>query len=77
MDAASNDESLLAEIRAYCAEADMKPSTLGLYALGSSRFVDRLERRSAKALQDAEKVRAWMRANPPDARKRAGANATA
>ena len=72
MDANQDDESLLAEIRSYCAEANMKPSTLGLYATGSSRFVERLERRVAKADADAAKVRAWMRDNPPGKRKRQG-----
>jgi hypothetical protein len=60
-----DDKSLLAEITAYCEASGMKPSTLGLKSLGNSRFVDRLRRRIAKSEEDAEAVRAFMRANPP------------
>lgn len=69
----SDEETLLGEIKTYCAEADIKPTTLGLYAVGSSRFVDRLERRVAKSAEDAEAIRKYMREHPPA--KRAGKRA--
>ena len=67
----TDDQTLLAEIRAYCAEADIKASTLGLNALGNSRFVERLERRVQKAGKDAEAVRQYMAANPPRSKAKA------
>jgi hypothetical protein len=60
-----DDKALLAEITAYCEASRMKPSTLGLKALGNSRFVDRLRRRIAKSEEDAQAVRAFMAKNPP------------
>jgi hypothetical protein len=60
-----DDKTLLAEITAYCEASGMKPSTLGLKALGNSRFVVRLRRRIDKSEEDAAAVRAFMAANPP------------
>jgi hypothetical protein len=61
-----DDLALLDEIKAYCAAARTKPSTLGLKALGNSRFAVRLERKIVKATEDAATIRAFMRDNPPD-----------
>lgn len=56
---------LLSEVRAYCEEVGISPSTLGVRALGNSRYFDRLERRIEKAEEDAQKLRAFMAEHPP------------
>ena len=66
--AGMDDKKLLDEITTYCGASGMKPSTLGLKALGNSRFVDRLKRRIDKSEEDAATVRAFMRDNPPATR---------
>lgn len=64
------DTSLIAEITDYCERAGISASTLGVRALGNSRFLDRFTRKTEKAEEDALKVRAYMAANPaPDAQQ--------
>lgn len=58
------DQAIIAEVNAYCARAGIQPSTLAVRVLGNSRFFDRYRRREEKAAQDAEKLRAYMAANP-------------
>lgn len=63
-------DTLLEEIARYCAEAGISPSSLGLWALGNSRFVEREQRRVVKSQEDAAKLRAYMAANPASLRKK-------
>jgi hypothetical protein len=56
---------IIKEMWAYCEEARISPSTLSMRALGSSRFMWRLERKMAKLDEDRQKLRAYMAANPP------------
>lgn len=56
--------NLLSDVRAYCRAAGISPSTLGVKALGNSRFFERLERKLAKADEDETKIRDYMAANP-------------
>ena len=67
------NDSLLQEIARYCAEAGISPSSLGLWALGNSRFVEREQRRVVKSQEDAAKLRAYMAAHPADQRKKPSA----
>lgn len=67
------NDSLLQEIARYCAEAGISPSSLGLWALGNSRFVEREQRRVVKSREDAAKLRAYMAAHPADQRKKPSA----
>lgn len=67
------NENLLEEIARYCAEAGISSSSLGLWALGNSRFVEREKRRIVKSQEDADKLRAYMAANPAAKRKRQSA----
>lgn len=57
--------SIIEEVTHYCACAGIQPATLAVRVLGNSRFFDRLKRRQEKAAQDAERLRAYMAANPP------------
>ncbi len=57
--------SIITEVNDYCARAGIQPSTLAVRVLGNSRFFDRMRRRLEKADADAEKLRAYMAANPP------------
>ncbi|MDF2140837.1 hypothetical protein [Paenirhodobacter sp. CAU 1674] len=59
------DNALLDEIRQYCERAGISPSTLGVRALGNSRFFDRLQRKADKISEDAERLRKFMENNPP------------
>ncbi|NAZ37183.1 hypothetical protein [Rubellimicrobium sp. CFH 75288] len=62
-------EALIEEVRAYCAAAGIEASTLGVRALGNSRFFDRFLRRAEQEAEAAEKLRAYMAENPPEARR--------
>lgn len=55
---------ILEEIADYCAAANISPSTLGVRALGNSRFVERYERKLEKLSEDESSLRAYMRDNP-------------
>lgn len=59
-------QSLIKLIENYCADAGIEPSTLGVRALGNSRFFDRLKRKLGKIEEDGEKLVAYMAANPPE-----------
>ena len=59
------NDPLIHEIENYCTQAGISPSTFGVRAVGNSRFLDRLKRRSAEADRIAGKARAYMAANPP------------
>ena len=58
-------EALLVEIEDYCRRLGIKASTLGVRALGNSRYFERLERRAGRDADDAARLRAFMAANPP------------
>ncbi|MBS8227125.1 hypothetical protein [Vannielia litorea] len=53
------------EVRRYCEDAGIAPSTLSLRALGNGRFFERKKRRDIKDAEDSEKLRAYMAQNPP------------
>jgi len=57
--------TFIREIEAYCLEANQKPSTVCVRAIGNSRFYERLIRRGQKIEEDMAAIRAYMRANPP------------
>lgn len=63
---AMQQQSLIKTIEEYCASAGIEPSTLGVRALGNSRFFDRLKRKLGKIEEDGEKLLAYMAANPPE-----------
>jgi len=56
--------TIIDEVQDYCTRAGISPSTLGVRALGNSRFLDRLHRKIEKFEEDADKLRAFMAANP-------------
>lgn len=64
-------ESLLAEIEAFLAEADMKPTRFGKLVLNDGDFIRRLRNGSGVTVATVERVRSFMaseRANiaPPE-----------
>ena len=59
------EHDLISEIEAYCAATGISPATLGVRALGNSRFLERLQRRKAKLATDTDRLRDFMRDNPP------------
>ncbi len=58
-------EHLLEKIDAYCREAGISPSTLGVRATGNSRLYERLRARKERDAAVAAKVEAYIAANPP------------
>ena len=58
-------QDIIEEIQAYCEAAGISPSTLGVRALGNSRYFDRLKRRLDKTAEDADRLRTYMAENPP------------
>lgn len=59
--------ALLEEISDYCVRASTAPSTFGRRAVGDPSFVSRLQSGGECLPRTMEKVRAYMRANPPQA----------
>lgn len=57
--------TIIAELDAYCAQVGMKQSTVCQNALGNARLYDRMKRRIDQYAADAQKLRAYMAANPP------------
>lgn len=57
-------KNALEEINSYCEAAGIKVSTLTLWALGNSRFLDRFLRKIERADRDIAKIREYMRNNP-------------
>lgn len=62
---------IIAEIDAYSAQTGMKPTTLCQRALGNARLYDRIKRRVEKYGEEAQRLRAFMAANPPPERSAA------
>lgn len=60
-----SQNSILNEATMYCRKTGLALSTLAVRVLGNSRYFDRLQRRVAKEESDAQKLREFMRANPP------------
>lgn len=60
-----NAQDLKSEMERYCEKRGILPSTLGLLAVGSSRFFERFCRRHDQLARDEHRVRAYMAANPP------------
>lgn len=61
--------TLTEEIEDYCRRAGLSPSTLCVKVLGNSRYFDRLKRRGQRLEAEAEKLRAFMAANPPSSHR--------
>jgi hypothetical protein len=57
--------TIIAELDAYCAKVGMKQSTVCQNALGNARLYERMKRRIDQYAADAQKLRAYMAANPP------------
>lgn len=68
---AGMEHTLIEQIEDYCAQAGISPSTLGVRALGNSRFLDRLNRKIEKFEEDAIKLRSFMASNPPTKKQEA------
>ena len=64
-------DQFLTEAEAYCAQAGIKLATLGYYANSDTRLFARLQSGGECLPRTMEKVRAYMRENPP---KQAAAN---
>jgi hypothetical protein len=60
---------LIKDIRTFCTAAGIKPTTFGLRAVNDGGFVPRLDAGGQCLPRTVEKVRAYMRANPPAASK--------
>lgn len=58
-------DDLLFEIDAYCEAIGIKPTTLGRYAVNDGGFVARIRAGGQCLPRTAQKVRAYMLANPP------------
>jgi hypothetical protein len=58
-------KQLLSEAEAYCGAAGIKLATLGYYATNDTRLFARLRSGGECLPRTAEKVRAYMRDNPP------------
>lgn len=58
-------EDFLSEAEAYCAQAGIKLATLGYYANSDTRLFSRLQSGGECLPRTMEKVRAYMRDNPP------------
>ena len=59
-------ETILQELEEYCCATGLKPSTVCVRALNDSRYVARHKRRLDALDRDAEKIRRYMRDNPPE-----------
>lgn len=59
-------DDLLTSILAYCKRRRISPSTLGQNAVKNSKLVERLRSGGSVSLRTAERVRAYMDANPPE-----------
>lgn len=57
--------TIIADLDAYCAQTGMKQTTVCQNALGNARLYDRMKRRIDQYAADAQKLRAYMSANPP------------
>jgi hypothetical protein len=64
-------KQLLSEAEAYCGAVGIKLATLGYYATNDTRLFARLKSGGECLPRTAEKVRAYMRANPPKRAERA------
>jgi len=58
-------ESVIDELHAYCEEVGLKASTVCVRALNDSRYVSRHERRLDALERDAQRLRQYMKDNPP------------
>jgi hypothetical protein len=63
--------SLRSEIDAYCEAAGLQPSTVCHRAVGNGHLHKRLELGGECLPRTVEKLRAYMRANPPKSAERA------
>lgn len=55
---------IITEIESYSRETGLKPTTICQLALGNARYFDRLRSRIDRFPEEAERLRAFMAANP-------------
>jgi hypothetical protein len=60
--------SIITEIERYSQETGLKPTTICQLALGNPRYFDRLRSRIDRFPDEAERIRAFMQANPAKVR---------
>ena len=53
---------IIEEIDAFCAKHDLSPATVCSDAVGNARLYERMKKRAAKHVADAEAIRAHMAA---------------
>ncbi len=58
------NHDFISDVERYCGAAGISPSTLGVRAIGNSRFLDRFKRRVETLAEDESRIRAYMAANP-------------
>ena len=58
---------LPADVLAYCDAVNLAPSTVCVRAVGDSRYLTRHQKRIEALQRDEQKLRDFMRANPPKA----------
>lgn len=59
--------TIISDLDDYSRKTGLKPPTICQYALGDARLYERLKKRSEKLKDQAERLRAYMAANPPKA----------
>lgn len=62
---------IIAEIDAHARATGLKPTTICQHALGNARLYERIKRRCERYVKEAERLRAWMAANPPETQEAA------
>ena len=60
---------IISELDDYCAKTGMRPTTVCQNALGNARLYERIKRRIEQYAREAERLRAYMAANPPTNQK--------
>lgn len=56
---------IITEIKQYAEATGLKPTTICQMALGNPRYFDRLSERTGRLLDEAQRLRDFMAANPP------------
>lgn len=58
---------IISEVEQYSRDSGLKPTTICQLALGNARYFERLRRRIERFPDEAERLRAFMAANPVNA----------
>lgn len=66
-------DTILDELDEYCSQTGLKRSTVCLRALNDGKYITRYYRRLEVLTRDAEKIRQYMKDNPPAVPDRKGA----